>query len=627
MIALPHGKLWKSKPKADSERNSSEMRDAHDVAIEADETEIQELNACLTVLVELFPDIQPAVFREMLIHLGPDSRLELVTDQLLKERTQWVKGRIRARAGQTGEAGKNEREQQSAEAHDIDLPQEETFRSESYKSAVRTALTQEFKSLSKSSIHAVLAEFNYSYFRTRSTLIDIASRSWRYSALNFFTGRKPSTTVEIPLIILSSNPDGTSQPPSQRLTASTELNREIYQAVIAPIEHQQKRDLEAKDKQYARELNEAQAEEEGALYECQCCYTSTTFESLSLCSSTGHETCSRCIRHAVNQALFGQNWATTIAPERMTVRCIASTSGECRGVIDADGVKKALLEEANGEDIWHMFEDRITSESLVKSQMPLIICPFCIYAEPDPVGHIKPIWAPPAILQNIVMLCLATVVYLWHPFGSVAPFLLLCFLFILIPHDPLATIYGAITASRIARARRRRGLKFICHNPRCHARSCIECKARWKDPHTCYESESTSLRIAIERAKADAIKRTCPMCHMSFVKASGCNKMKCTCGYTMCYVCRQHISTKDGYSHFCNHFQAVPGSKCTSCDKCHMYKIEDEEMAVKNAAEKAETEWRARAGKVGQKVEIGESRKNWSFEGVISKVTEKFAKA
>ena len=443
--------------------------------------------------------------------------------------------------------------------------------------------------------------------------------------MNFFARRKSPSSDEIPLITSSFKHSGPSQIPELRPTISVELNEEVHKAVIAPVEERQKRDLEAKDEQYARALNEEQADEEGALYECQCCYTSTTFESLSVCSSDGHEICDRCIRHAVNQALFGQSWTTTIAPEKDSIRCIASTSGECEGVVNADSVRKALLQELNGEDLWRALEDRSVSESLAKSQIPLIQCPFCVYAEEDEVANIKPIWSPSAKSQLIFIFSFSALFSLQQRL-SPALTLVIVLLIFLCPYNPLRAVLDSVTNSRIAIARRRRGLKFICRHPRCGVPSCMECQAPWRDPHTCYETEATSLRIAIERAKADAVKRTCPVCHTSFIKDSGCNKMRCTCGYTMCYVCRQHITAKDGYNHFCTHFRAVPGLPCAACDRCDLYKAEDEETAVKKAAAKAETEWRERAGEVGKRVEPGEGKQGGlSLEGALHKLVEIFS--
>ncbi|KAI9663042.1 MAG: hypothetical protein M1821_008090 [Bathelium mastoideum] len=602
-IVLPRGRPWKSKQKTASCQSLHHVRDASHVAIEADQNEIHELNACLKVLVEIFPDIQPAVFREMLIHLGPESRLELVAEHLLKEKVRWVKGRIRARTRQATEVETVKSEKRGLLACDAALPAEETFRSESYKVAVRDILIQEFKSLSKSSIEAVLAECNFSYFKSRATLLEIASKSWRYSAFNFFARRKASRMGNIPLLLPATGSDGRSQTPGLQQTSSNELNKEIHDTIVIPLQIQQKEKQEADDEKYARQLNEEQAKEVEALYECRCCYTDTPFESLSVCSAAGHEICSRCIRQAINSALFGQNWAATIALEKTTIRCMASVSAECQGVIDVESVKRALLEEANGEGIWRKFEDRMINENVVKSQIPLWKCPFCIYAEVDEIGNTQPLRAPSKTSQQILLIWIYLVLHKVLYLNLCAAFFAIILLLLLWAYNPIGAFCRSLTATRTTVARRRRGLKFICQNPQCRVRSCIKCQAPWRDPHTCYETEMTSLRIAIERAKADAVKRTCPSCHTSFIKESGCNKMRCTCGYTMCYVCRQHIPEKTGYSHFCTHFRLVPGSACSSCDRCHLYQAEDDETVAKKAAAKAEKEWRERAGEVGKKVE------------------------
>ncbi len=79
--------------------------------------------------------------------------------------------------------------------------------------------------------------------------------------------------------------------------------------------------------------------------------------------------------------------------------------------------------------------------------------------------------------------------------------------------------------------------------------------------------------------------------------------MTCICGYTMCYVCRQGLGRDQGggaYSHFCQHFRPG-GGKCRDCDKCDLYKGDDEEKQVRIAGEKAEKEWREMEGMVGVK--------------------------
>lgn len=142
---------------------------------------------------------------------------------------------------------------------------------------------------------------------------------------------------------------------------------------------------------------------------------------------------------------------------------------------------------------------------------------------------------------------------------------------------------------------KRRGLRFRCLSPACGRASCLSCSAPWHDPHECYSSQVQSLRLTLERATTDAIKRTCPSCNLGFVKSEGCNKLLCLCGYSMCYVCRQGLA-KQGYHHFCQHFRARPGSRCTECDKCDLYRTEDEDVVVKRAKAAAEKEWWEKQG-------------------------------
>lgn len=70
----------------------------------------------------------------------------------------------------------------------------------------------------------------------------------------------------------------------------------------------------------------------------------------------------------------------------------------------------------------------------------------------------------------------------------------------------------------------------------------------------------------------------------------------CNCGYAMCYCCRQEITSKEGYGHFCQHFRPV-GGRCTECERCDLYGDENEEIAIRRAAEVAEKTWREKEGR------------------------------
>lgn len=67
-------------------------------------------------------------------------------------------------------------------------------------------------------------------------------------------------------------------------------------------------------------------------------------------------------------------------------------------------------------------------------------------------------------------------------------------------------------------------------------------------PLKCDEVIKTDkARLLIEEKMTEALIRTCYKCKRAFFKEEGCNKMTCTCGALMCYVCDKPI--KD-YKHF-----------------------------------------------------------------------------
>jgi len=88
----------------------------------------------------------------------------------------------------------------------------------------------------------------------------------------------------------------------------------------------------------------------------------------------------------------------------------------------------------------------------------------------------------------------------------------------------------------------------ICNCNLCNRSSCLVCGVSpYHKKITCDQhrqlntAESDADRAANEKAFQEYVARSnirvCPRCKNAVVKSSGCNKMKCRCGYRFCYVC------------------------------------------------------------------------------------------
>ncbi|KAL1876791.1 hypothetical protein Plec18167_005201 [Paecilomyces lecythidis] len=600
---------------------------------EADERrEQEELNHALVTLTQLFPDVKIEVFRELLIRFDGQSRLQVVVEQLLRHKNEWVRGRWNVPDGNGSKEGDNAADGNAARADNDDdlVPVDERFRSEEYKAAVKTTLSKEFSGLSRSTIDAVLAETNFSYIRARPILRDLSRRTWRATFGNIFPFKRKKDKDDHPHLQWHRAADG-ELVPRLKETGNGELDRELHDMLLAPMLSQRRVEQEQRDLELAEELNENEAKAVNALYECECCLSDVTFEQISACSQSSHIICYGCIQRTTHEALFGQGWGRSIDPEKSTLRCLAPVAqGTCEGTLHPEIVKRAILSDKAGTEIYRKFEDRLASEALLKSQLKLVRCPFCSYAEVDPVYH------PPSDgfnwrfrRGNLISTILMTMFLL-----DLIPLFIIP-LIILLLLNPRAVV-AILTASLQNLCLKIRSQRFICANPACRRASCITCQKAWRDPHVCHEPLLLSLRNTVEAARTAAIKRTCPRCGLSFVKSSGCNKLTCICGYSMCYLCRKalgpplknngrrlrprqnqenepffaqdDIENNDdyadpeeaqGYKHFCEHFRINPGSRCTECNKCDLYLAEDEEAVARRAGEKAEREWRIRQGMVG----------------------------
>ncbi|GAB1316711.1 hypothetical protein MFIFM68171_06921 [Madurella fahalii] len=571
--------------------------EAHLMPIEPEAPDLRELNACLNALAAVFPNIQIEVFREMLASFDGESRLALVADALLKSRATWVKGRWRV-AGKDGQS--DAASQTSGQTGSILVPRKEAFRSPEYKQAVKALAWHEFRGLSRSTINAVLAESNYSYLDARQTLVDLSSKSWRFTISSLFLRRKPVSTAEAeahPLVIWKPMGHG-SMVPTLKPTGNAELDRELFAALIVPLTERSRADREAKDHQMAMALNNAEAEEADSAIECACCFTESAFEEFTSCNAHGHMICFRCVQHSVSEAVFGQGWQRSIDKQTGTLRCPAVDSEECQGSIPQDHMHRAMLEEKNGAEVLHKLEQRLAEHSLVSSNLPLIRCPFCSYAEIDdvylPVSETQMRLRAHNIYNLVfIVLCVCCIPFLLP--------LVLFSSFVALLLSSRQTLGDRLTRefreALVRHRRRRRGLRFACQNPGCKRASCLSCNKAWVDVHVCNESSLVALRTQVEQAMSMAIKRVCPRCNTSFVKTAGCNKLTCPCGYKMCYVCRKDIGSGSGpdvgYRHFCEHFRPEGDpKKCNECSKCNLWEAENTDEVLQRAREEAERKWK-----------------------------------
>ncbi|KAJ3047855.1 hypothetical protein HK097_011102 [Rhizophlyctis rosea] len=134
---------------------------------------------------------------------------------------------------------------------------------------------------------------------------------------------------------------------------------------------------------------------------------------------------------------------------------------------------------------------------------------------------------------------------------------------------------------------------FTCQNEECKAITCRTCKRHNHLPMTCEDAakeDVLDVRHTIEEAMTNALLRDCPKCKNRYFKTEGCNKMQCSCGQMMCYVCRQAIQ---GYDHFNQLPAGVPnpkGGKCPLWDDANKRNAEEVARAGEEAIREAREE-------------------------------------
>lgn len=94
-----------------------------------------------------------------------------------------------------------------------------------------------------------------------------------------------------------------------------------------------------------------------------------------------------------------------------------------------------------------------------------------------------------------------------------------------------------------------------CLSQDCGRVSCRKCGLEDHRPLRCDEVEKDSevkLRTFLEEQMTNATARRCSnrLCRKVYEKIEGCNKITCSCGTSMCYLCGTILDSKRPYDHF-----------------------------------------------------------------------------
>ena len=108
----------------------------------------------------------------------------------------------------------------------------------------------------------------------------------------------------------------------------------------------------------------------------------------------------------------------------------------------------------------------------------------------------------------------------------------------------------------------------------CGHEACRHCRGAPHLGSKCEERHETLGRAGVEEAATAAVVRCCPKCKRGVIKSEGCNRIKCSCGCSFCYICEKMVFSYS--SHFCqkphcNHKK--PEETCQN--KCPLYTDDD----------------------------------------------------
>ncbi|KAI9032134.1 hypothetical protein DFJ74DRAFT_763876 [Hyaloraphidium curvatum] len=513
-------------------------------------------NDALEALADAFPDADPAFLRQRVLADQHDTVFRAADALLALQRPGEAGYPVRLKPGEP-------------------LAAKDRFRSPHYARGCFTRLCNDFPDRWKSTVRAVMAECNDDYLESHARLAAMGRPGWIPTLISKVFQRRPS---------------------SDPAAFDVDLLRDVDELARRRAEEAARADAAV-----AAQINEREYRESGQAIPCGCCFDDFAFEDMAACPA-GHLFCRPCVGRYASEAVFGQAGGTAAA-DAGGLQCMdGSEGGRCPEFFDDE-----VVELCAGADVHSKWREKLAVAELQKAGLPYVKCPWCPYAEVDGLAEdrLRGVRPPPpevgpidaralffwtcisALLSPVAPLVAGTIF-----FSVVVPPLIALPLLRILPFDPdhpvprfLRLLLPPPRPPGPPPAR-----LFTCLNPRCSRRSCLVCGREWGTLHRCRGDHAGSLRQYVEQAMTLALVRTCPRCALQFQKADGCNKMTCPgCGYVLCYVCRKEIG-QEGYGHFCQHFRPLPGP-CGECNRCDLYKVEEDSRAVREAGRRARERW------------------------------------
>ena len=239
------------------------------------------------------------------------------------------------------------------------------------------------------------------------------------------------------------------------------------------------------------------------MMECGCCFGDYTWEDITSCNA-GHLICRECVTRTAQECAFGQ--ADTAHTDR-GLRCIAVTSDGCDSVVSSQVLRHILPAE-----LLTRYMQRITYTELETAQLDLVRCPFCLYAEYRELV-VQPQVRLRSYSRHVVafLLCLFTLICPPLLVNVTLPLIICIYWKNVLQSKKLNRIITE--AYQRQQTTSEEGSRiFKCLNTvECGRESCTECGKEWAPFHDCLRDEKDGLRLYVEKAMADAIKRTvCP---------------------------------------------------------------------------------------------------------------------